>query len=621
MVSQVVIDVVFKIDRDQMKKLKDEIKRVIENIQERSLESRSGYLSTITRMAKNKDTDRGAIGCSNLAHAAASSESDKFKILKGKIPNIGIISAYNDMLSAHKPFEKFPDEIKKVARSLGATAQVSGCVPAMCDGITQGRPGMELSLMSRDVIAMATAIGLSHNVYDGIIGLGICDKIVPGMVIGALSHGHLPMIFVPAGPMSTGITNEKKANVRKEFAQKKVGRERLLEVESEAYHGKGTCTFYGTANSNQMLMEIMGLQIPNSSFVHPDSKSRRAFNVEAVNQILSISRKSDSPRPIGEILDERSFVNAIVGLHATGGSTNHLLHLPAMAAASGIRLLWEDFEDLSKLVPLIARIYPNGQADVNDFHQAGGMGFILQELMEDGLLDITARTSWGKDLSDACQIPVLNGAVMNWSSIKVESLDENILRPTFRPFKETGGIKVLSGNLGKAVIKISSVSKKHFRIAAKAMVFSSQAGVQQAFDNGMLEKDVIVVVRGQGPRANGMPELHSLTPMLSVIQDKGFKVALVTDGRMSGASGKIPAAIHLYPEAIESGPISKINDGDLIVLDVENGLLSVEADLSDRTSNLVGLDTNEIGFGNELFSVLRNNSANAEMGGGVNNLS
>ena len=604
-----------------MKKLNNVIIRVIDNIRERSVKTRSEYLLNVSRMSRSEDTKRNSLGCSNLAHAAASTEIDKLNILKGKIPNIGIISAYNDMLSAHKPFESFPVEIKRIARGLGATAQVAGCVPAMCDGITQGRPGMELSLMSRDVIAMATAVSLSHNVYDGIIGLGICDKIVPGMVIGALSHGHLPMMFVPAGPMSTGISNEKKSNVRKDFANKKVGRDKLLEIESQAYHGKGTCTFYGTANSNQMLMEIMGLQIPNSSFVHPISEARRFFNVESVKQILAISRKGENPRPVGELLDERSFVNAIVGLHATGGSTNHLLHLPSMAAAAGIKLLWEDFEQLSKCIPLIARIYPNGQADVNDFHNAGGMGFIFQQLMLEGLLDTSAQTSWGKDLSDSFKIPVFGESDIVWSSDKVKSGDSEILRPVSKPFNKTGGIKVLNGNLGKAIIKVSAVSEKHFKVSAKAMVFNSQLEVKDAFDSGLLEKDVIIVVRDQGPRANGMPELHSLTPMLSIIQDKGFQVALVTDGRMSGASGKIPAAIHLYPEAFEGGPISKIVDGDFLTLNAITGELFTQTDLANRTSQQNVNSSDSRGFGREIFSVLRQNSSNAEMGGGINSLS
>ena len=603
-----------------MIKLNDKIKIVTEKIRKRSVSFREEYLARIKKMGLDKDTERGNIGCSNLAHAAASADLDKLKILKGKIPNIAIISSYNDMLSAHKPFENFPSLIKKVARSFGATAQVSSCVPAMCDGITQGRPGMELSLMSRDVIAMATSVGLSHNVYDGVVCLGVCDKIVPGMVIGSLSYGHLPMIFAPGGPMSTGISNEVKGNFRKEFAKKAVTRNELLIVESKAYHGPGTCTFYGTANSNQMLMEIMGLQIPNSSFVHPNSDLREMLSMEAVKQIVAISRKSDNPRPLGEVLDERSFVNAIIGLHATGGSTNHMLHLPAMAAAAGIKLTWEDFEDLSEVVPLVARVYPNGHADVNEFHNAGGMNFIFHELIAQGLLDTSANTSWGQTLADFIQKPEIKNSKLVWTSERSQSQDESILRSVVKPFMDSGGIKVLNGNLGKAVIKISAVSENNFNISAEAMVFNSQEEVKKAFDAGKLEKDVIVVVKGQGPKANGMPELHSLTPLLSILQEKGFKVALVTDGRMSGASGKIPAAIHLYPEAIEGGPISKLRDGDLIELNSENGLLRTSIDLSDRTSQNVSLNGDQGGFGRELFSVLRSNAKCAEMGGGINSL-
>tara|TARA_A100001011_G_scaffold290245_1_gene301631 strand:+ start:193 stop:2022 length:1830 start_codon:yes stop_codon:yes gene_type:complete len=601
-----------------MKKMNDVIVRVTENIRERSLKSRAEYLLSINHMNSSEDTNRGRVGCSNLAHAAASAEIDKINILKGKIPNIGIVSAYNDMLSAHKPFEKFPEEIKEIARSLGATAQMAGCVPAMCDGITQGRPGMELSLMSRDVIAMATAVSLSHNVYDGVIALGICDKIVPGMVIGALSHGHLPLIFAPAGPMGTGISNSQKVNVRKEFAQGKVGRDRLLEIESQAYHGKGTCTFYGTANSNQMLMEIMGLQIPNSSFVHPDSAERKVFIKETVKQILAINRKTVNTRSIGQVLDERSFVNAIVGLHATGGSTNHLLHLPAMASAAGIKLLWEDFEEVSKVVPLIARIYPNGQADVNEFHKAGGMSFVLQELMDEGFLDPRAQTSWGNELADSYNTPIIDNSDINFSSVKLDSRDQDILRPVSRPFNKNGGIKVLTGNLGKAVIKVSAVAEKHHKVSAQALVFNTQMEVKDAFDAGLLDRDVVVVVRGQGPKANGMPELHSLTPMLSVIQDKGFQVALVTDGRMSGASGKIPAAIHLYPEAVDGGALSKVSSGDYITIDAVAGTISADLDVVSCSTIRPSEDKQPMGFGRQLFSVLRTNSANAEMGGGIN---
>ena len=603
-----------------MAKLHDKIKIITEKIQKRSSRSRSEYLSQVEKMRKDKDADRGNIGCSNLAHAAASTQLDKLKILKGKIPNIAIISSYNDMLSAHKPFEKFPSLIKEVARSIGATAQVSSCVPAMCDGITQGRPGMELSLMSRDVIAMATSVGLSHNVYDGVICLGVCDKIVPGLVIGSLSYGHLPMIFLPGGPMSSGISNEAKSNSRKEFAKKNISRDELLEVESRAYHGVGTCTFYGTANSNQMLMEIMGLQIPNSSFVHPNSDLRTMLSKEAVKQIVAISTKSSNPLPLGLILDERSFVNAMVGLLATGGSTNHMLHLPAMAAAAGIILKWEDFEELSKIVPLIARVYPNGYADVNEFHNAGGMNFIFHELFTNGLLDTSAKSSWGENMADFIYKPEIENSKLIWKSQRSKSGDESILRPVERPFMETGGIKVLSGNLGKAVIKTSAISANNLKITAKAKIFKSQEEVKKAFEAGELDRDVVVVVKDQGPKANGMPELHSLTPILAILQEKGYKVALVTDGGMSGASGKIPAAIHLFPEAVEGGAIGKIQDGDIVELDGKNGVLKTNSNLAQSTLEKDTLASYETGFGRDLFSVLRKNAACAEKGGGINSL-
>ncbi len=603
-----------------MRKTHKKIMEVTQKIRERSLASRSDYLTRIKNMGTDKDTDRSSIGCSNLAHTAASADLDKLKILKGKIPNIGIISSYNDMLSAHRPFEKYPKLIKNIARKYKATAQVSSCVPAMCDGITQGRPGMELSLMSRDVIAMATSIGLSHNVYDGIICLGICDKIVPGMVIGSLSYGHLPMLFLPGGPMSTGISNEVKGKIRKEFAKKNISKNELLKAESKAYHGQGTCTFYGTANSNQMLMEVMGLQIPNSSFVHPGSHLRELLNVEAVKQIISINRKSRNYRPLGEVLDERSFVNAIVGLHATGGSTNHMLHLPAMAAAAGIKLTWDDFEELSEIVPLIARLYPNGDADVNDFYNAGGMNYIFHELIDNGLLDTSAKTSWGKNLAEYLQNPILKDSKLFWSTERPKNIDNSILRSVSKPFLNKGGIKVLKGNLGRSIIKISSVSENNLKISAKALVFENQSEVKKAFEEGKLERDVVVVVKGQGPKSNGMPELHSLTPLLSVIQENGFNVALVTDGRMSGASGKIPAAIHLYPEAFESGPIGSIQDGDIIVLDALEGILMTESDLSKRNQKKRFTMNDQIGFGREFFNVLRNSANSPEKGGGINNL-
>ena len=566
-----------------MRKLHQKIIEVTKRIAKRSLSSRQKYLNNITSMEQNNDTDRNFVSCSNMAHAAAAAPSDeKNSILMNTKPNIGIVSSYNDMLSAHKPLEHFPKVIKAAATQFGATAQMAGMVPAMCDGVTQGRPGMELSLMSRDVIAMSTAVSLSHGVYDAALCLGVCDKIVPGLLIGALSFGHLPVIFVPAGPMSTGITNEEKNLVRKAFAKGDATREELLKAEISAYHGEGTCTFFGTANSNQMLMEIMGLHIPGSAFVHPHSDLRNAYNIVATEQAISISRKGTDIRPIGKIIDERSFVNAIVGLHATGGSTNHTLHLPAMAAAAGIKLLWEDFSDLSEVTPLLARVYPNGNADVNQFHAAGGMSFVIGELMDAGLLDGTARTVWGDNLFDYISEPTLKNSKLVWNKSKSESFDSNILKSTKDPHQKNGGLKMLKGNIGRGVIKISAVNIDQQKIKAPAMVFDNQIDVKEAYDKGLLNRDVVIVVRFQGPKANGMPELHALTPILSNIQDLGFKVALLTDGRMSGVSGKVPAAIHITPEAMDNGVIGKIKDGDEIEIDAVSGHINLNENYAER---------------------------------------
>ena len=551
-----------------MSKLHPTILNVTKRIIERSKLTRQSYLNNIQAMEKDIDNDRSQVSCSNMAHAAAAAPIDEqSSILMNSKPNIGIVSAYNDMLSAHKPLEHFPKIIKAAANKFGATAQMAGAVPAMCDGVTQGRPGMELSLMSRDVIAMSTAVALSHGVYDAALCLGVCDKIVPGLVIGSLSFGHLPIIFVPAGPMSTGIPNEEKNRIRNEFAKGKATREELLKVEIAAYHGEGTCTFYGTANSNQMLMEIMGLHLPGSAFVHPHSDLRNAYNVAATQQAILISRKGNDIRPIGKIIDERSFVNAIIGLLATGGSTNHTLHLPAMAAAAGIKLLWEDFADLSEVIPLLARVYPNGSADVNQFHAAGGMSFIIGELLDAGLLDGTAKTVWGKNIFNYVSEATLGKSELLWKKTKSKSYDNKILKYVKNPHQKNGGLKILKGNIGKGVIKISAVDFKNQKIKAPAMVFNNQTDVKKAYEKGLLNKDVVVVVRFQGPKANGMPELHALTPILSNIQDLGFKVALLTDGRMSGASGKVPAAIHVIPEALDNGIIGKILYGDIIYID------------------------------------------------------
>ncbi|MDB2583997.1 phosphogluconate dehydratase, partial [Alphaproteobacteria bacterium] len=556
--------------------------------------------------------------CSNMAHAvAAAPSSDKASILMNSKPNIGIVSSYNDMLSAHKPLEHFPKVIKAAATHFGATAQVAGIVPAMCDGVTQGRPGMELSLMSRDVIAMSTAVSLSHGVYDAALCLGVCDKIVPGLLIGSLSFGHLPVIFVPAGPMSTGITNEKKNLVRKAFAKGDATREELLKAETSAYHGEGTCTFFGTANSNQMLMEIMGLHIPGSAFVHPHSDLRNAYNIVATEQAILISRKGNDIRPIGKIIDERSFVNAIVGLHATGGSTNHTLHLPAMAAAAGIRLLWEDFSDLSEITPLLARVYPNGKADVNQFHAAGGMSFIIGELLDAGLLDGTAKTVWGENLFDYVSEATLKNSQLIWTKSKPKSFDSSILKIVADPHQKNGGLKMLKGNIGKGVIKISAVSIDQQKIKAPAMVFDNQNEVKEAYDKGLLNRDVIIVVRFQGPKANGMPELHALTPILSNIQDLGFKVGLLTDGRMSGASGKVPAAIHITPEAMDKGVIGQIENGDEIEIDAISGSINLNENFSNRKLALPNDQNDQKNFGRNLFSLLRQNASDAENGAGL----
>ena len=601
-----------------MSKLHPTILNVTKRIIERSKLTRQNYLNNIQAMEKDIDNDRSQVSCSNMAHAAAAAPIDEqSSILMNSKPNIGIVSAYNDMLSAHKPLEHFPKIIKAAANKFGATAQMAGAVPAMCDGVTQGRPGMELSLMSRDVIAMSTAVALSHGVYDAALCLGVCDKIVPGLVIGSLSFGHLPIIFVPAGPMSTGIPNEEKNRIRNEFAKGKATREELLKVEIAAYHGEGTCTFYGTANSNQMLMEIMGLHLPGSAFVHPHSDLRNAYNVAATQQAISISRKGNDIRPIGKIIDERSFVNAIIGLLATGGSTNHTLHLPAMAAAAGIKLLWEDFADLSEVIPLLARVYPNGSADVNQFHAAGGMSFIIGELLDAGLLDGTAKTVWGKNIFNYVSEATLGKSELLWKKTKSKSYDNKILKYVKKPHQKNGGLKILKGNTGKGVIKISAVDFENQKIKAPAMVFNNQTDVKKAYEKGLLNKDVVVVVRFQGPKANGMPELHALTPILSNIQDLGFKVALLTDGRMSGASGKVPAAIHVIPEALDNGIIGKILDGDIIDIDATSGRIEVNETVAKRDIKVPSKNNQNNTFGRNLFSLLRQNASSAENGAGL----
>ena len=606
-----------------MTKLHDRVATVIERVNKRSHDSRSAYLEDIEAMETAPDSDRRGLACSNLAHAAAGAGEDQQTVLgtaagtDDPSVNIGIITAYNDMLSAHQPFETYPQVIRAAARSVGATAQVAGGVPAMCDGVTQGRPGMELSLMSRDVIAMATAVGLSHGVYDAALCLGVCDKIVPGLVIGALSFGHLPTIFVPAGPMTSGMPNDQKAAVRKAFARGEASRAELLESEAAAYHGPGTCTFYGTANSNQMLMEIMGLHLPGAAFINPQDDLRHAMTVAATQQAVAIARRGKDPRPIGRVLNARSFVNAIVGLHATGGSTNHTLHLPAMAAAAGITLTWQDFADLSEVTPLLARVYPNGKADVNHFHAAGGIGFVMRELIDNGLLDGSASTIFGDSLDAHAAEPRLGDSGLHWQPASTTSLDPDILRPVSDPHAPNGGLQMLDGNFGKAVIKIAAVAADRQRISAPAAIFNDEAAVKAAYADGKLDRDVVVVVRGQGPQANGMPELHSLTPILSNLQDRGFAVALVTDGRMSGASGTVPAAIHVTPEAVAGGAIGRLQDGDMITLDAVAGRLETDADLATRVAAGPSNMAPQRGFARPLFQQMRNSAAPAEQGGGL----
>ncbi len=599
--------------------LHPKIVEITERIRQRSAAMRSTYLERVA--SAPAVPHRSELSCTNLAHAfAASPAQDKLAIRELRSPNLAIVTAYNDMLSAHQPLCDYPEWIKEAARSVGATAQVAGGVPAMCDGVTQGQPGMELSLFSRDVIAMATAVSLSHNMFDAALYLGVCDKIVPGLLIGALSFGHLPAVFVPAGPMPSGMDNDEKAKVRQLHAAGKIGSEALLDAESKAYHAAGTCTFYGTANSNQMLMEILGLHLPGAAFVPPGTALRYALTQEAARRAVAIARQGDYI-PVGRMIDERSIVNAIVGLLATGGSTNHTLHVVAIARAAGLIVDWDDFDALSAVVPLLARVYPNGAADVNQFHRAGGMAFLIRELLAAGLLHEDVQTVMGRSLSCYTQAPALSAdGSLTWGDTNVESGDADILRPASCPFSPDGGLKVLQGNLGRSVIKVSAVKVQHRVVEAPARVFESQGAMLDAAKRGELDRDVVVVVRFQGPRANGMPELHKLTPTLANIQDKGFKVALVTDGRMSGASGKIPAAIHLTPEAFAGGAIAKLRDGDVIRLDAETGLLEFvlgDAELGARAEASADVSTNASGMGRELFSVFRNAVGAAESGASV----
>ena len=597
------------------------IEAITDRIRERSRPTRETYLGRLDE-AVGKGVNRSVLSCGNLAHGfAACGPGDKAALIGDQIANLGIITSYNDMLSAHQPFETFPQLIKQAAREAGGVAQVAGGVPAMCDGVTQGRPGMELSLFSRDVIAMATAIGLSHDMFDAAVYLGVCDKIVPGLLIGALTFGHLPAVFIPAGPMTTGLPNDEKARIRQLYAEGKVGRAELLEAESKSYHGPGTCTFYGTANSNQMLMEIMGLHLPGASFVNPGTPLRDALTREAAKRALAITALGNDFRPAGRMIDERSVVNGVVGLHATGGSTNHTIHLIAMAAAAGIALTWQDISDLSDAVPLLARVYPNGLADVNHFHAAGGLGFLIRELLDAGLLHEDVETVWGQGLRPyTVEAKLAGDGTVAREAAPAVSGDEKVLAPFPKAFQPSGGLKVLEGNLGRAIIKTSAVKPERRVIEAPAMVFDGQEGLNAAFKAGQLDRDFVAVVRFQGPKANGMPELHRLTTVLGVIQDRGYKVALVTDGRMSGASGKIPAAIHVTPEAVEGGMIGRIRDGDVIRVDGETGRLEVlvdAAELAARPAPNPDLASNAHGMGRELFAGFRALAARADMGAGA----
>ncbi|SMD23439.1 phosphogluconate dehydratase [Kibdelosporangium aridum] len=592
---------------------------VTQRIAERSARTRQAYLDRVRGMATDGPA-RAGMACSNLAHGFAACEgADRVAVRGLTKPGVAIVSSYNDLLSAHQPLHEYPDWLKDSVREAGGVAQFAGGVPAMCDGITQGRAGMELSLFSREVIAMATAIALSHEMFDGALLLGVCDKIVPGLLIGALSFGHLPSILVPAGPMTSGLPNKEKARVRQLFAEGLATREELLAAESASYHGPGTCTFYGTANSNQMVVEVMGLHLPGASFVHPHTPLRRALTEEAGRQVVRLTQTRGQYTPISEIVDEKSIVNGVVALLATGGSTNHTLHLPAIAAAAGIQLTWDDFADLSAVVPLLARVYPNGSADINHFHAAGGVQFLVNTLLDAGLLHRDVKTVAGGSLDLYRQEPVLENGKLIWRDGATESLDTEVLRSVDDPFEPDGGLRILSGNLGRAVIKVCAVQHENWTVEAPARVFESQEELSAAFKAGELNRDVVVVVRNQGPKSNGMPELHGLTPALGALMDRGHKVALVTDGRMSGASGKVPAAIQVSPESVAGGPLARLRDGDVIRLDAEHGRLDILADPAEfaaRSMVEVPRPAWE-GTGRELFGALRGAVGPAEHGATV----
>lgn len=594
------------------------VQKVTDRITDRSGETRAAYLAHIAE-ARGNEPGRAKLSCANFAHAfAAAPDDDKQRTLRNPLaPNIAIVSAYNDMLSAHQPFERFPEIIRAAARTVNATAQFAGGVPAMCDGVTQGRPGMELSLFSRDVIAMATAVALTHDAFDAALCLGICDKIVPGLVIGALSFGHLPVILVPGGPMTSGLSNAEKSRVRALYAQGKIGRDELLASEMKSYHGPGTCTFYGTANSNQMMMELTGLHLPNAAFVHPNTPLRDALTAEAARRAVALAESKQSA--MADVFDVKNIVNAMAGLLATGGSTNHTLHLVAMARAAGVRIAWEDFDDLSRVTPLIARVYPSGTEDVNAFHAAGGMAFVTRQLLDAGLAHEDVRTVAGAGLRAYTHEPFLDGETLVWREGAAESLNRDILRPASDPFDREGGIRLVKGKIGRAVIKTSAVKPEHHVVEAPAIVFHDQEELLAAFKAGELERDFIAVVRFQGPRANGMPELHSLTPTLGVLMDRGFKIGLVTDGRMSGASGKVLAALHVTPEACVEGALAKVRSGDMIRIDAHEGVLEVlvsEDELNARAAAPIPKHK-QYGFGRELFGHMRASVGPADEGASV----
>ncbi|GHA58748.1 phosphogluconate dehydratase [Amylibacter ulvae] len=593
--------------------------KVTDRIVKRSETTRRAYLERMENMRKD-GPQRAHLSCGNQAHAYAPMGDDKAALAEGTNGNLGIITAYNDMLSAHQPFQFYPDIIKETARAAGGTAQVAAGVPAMCDGITQGQTGMELSLFSRDAIAMSTGIGLSHNVFDSTVYLGVCDKIVPGLVIAAATFGHLPAVFLPAGPMTTGMSNDDKTKVRKDFAEGKVDRAALMKAEMASYHGPGTCTFYGTANTNQMLMEFMGLHLPGSSFVNPNTPLRDALTKAGTRQAMSISALGNQYTPVSQVLDERAYVNGIIGLMATGGSTNLLIHLLAMARASGIILDWSDFAEISHTIPLLTRVYPNGLADVNHFHAAGGLGLVMSELLNSGLLHDDTTTIMGKGLEEYTKDPKLINDELIWADGIKTSLNDKIVASMEKPFQATGGLSDIKGNLGSGVMKVSAVSEDRRQITAPVRVFHDQHSVLNAFRNNEFTSDLIVVVRYQGPKANGMPELHGLTPCLTVLQDRGIKVALVSDGRMSGASGKVPAAIHVSPEAIDNGPLAYLNDGDIVTVDAVNGTLDAQdTDIFKREISHPDLSDNNAGLGRELFDIFRKNVGPAQTGATIFN--